>query len=123
MAKDLIRLMHALFLPVAEQLQACCWQPSADVYHGAGRWLFKFDLAGVRPEDVTVSVRGRRLTVRGCRRDWFTEEGCQPYQLEIAYSQFERSIELPCNLEPARIATEYRDGMLLVTIQTEEAQT
>ena len=40
------------------------------------------------------------------------------YQLEIAYSHFERSIELP-NLDPARVATEYRDGMLVVRIQTE----
>jgi HSP20 family protein len=123
MAKDLIRLMHALFLPAAERYRECCWHPAADVYHGADRWLFKLDLAGVRPEDVTVSVRGRQLTVRGCRRDWFVAEGCRPYQLEIAYCEFERSFELPCNLELAHIATEYREGMLLVTIQTEEAQT
>jgi HSP20 family protein len=123
MAQDLIRLMHALFLPAAERFQQCCWQPAADVYHGPSRWLIKFDLAGVRPEDISVSVCGRCLTVRGSRRDRFVTEGCQPYQMEIAYSEFERSLELPCNLEPARIATEYRDGMLLVTIQMEEAQT
>jgi HSP20 family protein len=115
--------MHALFLPSAEQFQECCWRPAADVYHGGSRWLFKFDLAGVRPEDVTVSVRGRWLTVRGCRRDRFVTEGCQPYQLEIAYSQFERTFEMPCDLERAQIATEYRDGMLLVRVQTEEAHT
>jgi HSP20 family protein len=123
MAKDLIRLMHALFLPAAERFQECCWRPAADVYHGGSRWLFKLDLAGVRPEDVTVSVCGRCLSVRGCRRDRVVTEGCQPYQLEIAYSQFERTFEMPCNLDSARIVTEYRDGMLLVTIQTEEAQT
>src|SRR5262249_7421646 len=122
MAQDLIRLMHALFLPAAERFQDCCWQPPADVYRGTSRWVIKFDLAGVRPEDISVSVHGRRLTVRGCRRDSFVSEGCQPFLLEIAYSQFERSIELPCNLEPAHIATEYRDGMLFVTIQMEEAQ-
>src|SRR5262249_37669294 len=120
-AKDLIRLMHALFLPAAERFQECCWRPSADVYRCSDSWVLKFDLAGVRPEDITVSVSGRRLTVQGCRRDWFAEEGRHHYQMEIAYNQFERSLELPCDLESARIATDYRDGMLLITIQTEEA--
>ena len=33
---------------------------------------------------------------------------------------FERSLELPCQLDPARITTEFREGMLLVRIETEE---
>jgi HSP20 family protein len=37
--------------------------------------------------------------------------------MEIAYSRFERSVELPCNLDRADITTEYRDGMLLVRIR------
>ena len=47
------------------------------------------------------------------------EEGCSHYVLEISYSHFERTIELPTNLERARIATEYQYGLLLVRIQTE----
>jgi HSP20 family molecular chaperone IbpA len=39
--------------------------------------------------------------------------------LEIAYSRFERSLDLPCNLQRAAIATDYRDGMLLVHVHTE----
>ena len=60
-----------------------------------------------------------RITVRGTRRDSFIEEGCRCYRLEIAYSQFERSIELPGDLGRARITKEYHEGMLLVRIQTE----
>ena len=37
------------------------WQPSADVYRTRDGWLVKFDLAGVKTEDVTVSMRGRRV--------------------------------------------------------------
>jgi HSP20 family molecular chaperone IbpA len=39
--------------------------------------------------------------------------------MEIAYSDFERSLELPCDLGRADITTEYRDGILLVRIATE----
>ena len=39
--------------------------------------------------------------------------------MEISYSRFERSIDLPINLERCQVETEYRDGMLLVHILTE----
>jgi HSP20 family molecular chaperone IbpA len=60
------------------------------------------------------------LTLRGTRRDWCLEEGQQHFLMEIAYSHFERTIALPCNLEEATITTEHRDGMLLVRIVKEE---
>jgi HSP20 family protein len=111
--------LHSLFLPAARSIHEGPWQPPADVYRSASGWLIKFDLAGIRPDEVVVRVSGRCLTVSGCRRDWVTEEGHSHYRMEIAYSHFERVIELPIDLEPARMATDYRDGMLLVRVQTE----
>lgn len=95
------------------------WQPSADIYRTRNGWLLKFDLAGVRPEDVTVSVRGRRVSVSGVRRDFIAEEGCSYYSMEISYNRFERSLEMPVNLENARITLEARNGLLLVRMVTE----
>lgn len=119
MAKDLIRMMHALFLPEQRDVRGESWAPPADIYRTRAGWLVKLDLAGVRPEDVQLEARGSRLTVRGTRRDCVTEEGCHYYRMEISYSHFERDLELPCPVEEARIATEYRDGMLLVHITPE----
>jgi HSP20 family protein len=118
-ANDLIRLMQSLFVPVAEHFGEVLWRPAADVYQTRYGWLLKFDLAGVRPHDIRLTANGRRLTVAGVRRDCFREEDCCFYRMEIAYSPFERTIDLPCNLESARITTEYQYGMLLVRIQTE----
>jgi HSP20 family protein len=116
MSKDMIRLMHALFLPAAESCQDSPWCPAADVYRGRNGWLVKYELAGVRPEDLELTALGNRLTLRGSRRDSTALEGCHYYQMEIAYSHFERSLTLPCDLERADITTEFRDGMLLVRI-------
>jgi HSP20 family protein len=120
MPPDLERLMQSLFLPAATQVRAVSWRPSVDVYRTPAGWLVKCDLAGVRPEDVRFSVRGSRLTVKGARRDRGVEEGCSCYLMEISYSEFERTLELPADLERARIEAEYRDGMLLVRIQPGE---
>jgi HSP20 family protein len=95
------------------------WQPSADVYRTRDGWLLKFDLAGVRPEDVMVTVRGRRVSVSGVRRDLAVEEGCSYYSMEISYDRFERSLDMPVDLENARITLEARNGLLLVRMNTE----
>src|SRR5262245_59628016 len=118
MSRDLIRLMQSLFTQ-GQLLHEVCWQPSVDVYRTPKGWLLKFDLAGVRPEDVSLEVHGRRLTLRGVRRDWAAEEGCNCYRMEISYNDFERSLELPCDLDQARIGTDFRYGMLLVHLETE----
>jgi HSP20 family protein len=118
MASNYIRFMHSLFLP-AGQSAGGVWQPPADIYQTRHGWLVKFDLAGVRPEDVEVLVQDNRLIVRGARHDWTLEEGCCHYQMEIAYSHFERTVTLPVNLEQAQFQMEHRDGMLLVHIHRE----
>ncbi len=92
------------------------WRPSVDVYRTRGGWLLKFDLAGVRMEDVSVQVQGCRITVSGVRRDLLAEEDASYYSMEIAYSRFERTIELPCHLINPRVALEGRNGLLIVRI-------
>jgi HSP20 family protein len=101
---------------LSDALTEACWQPHVDVYQAGAGWLVKFDLAGVRPSDIQVELSGRRLTVRGERRDWTIREGQQAYSMEIAYNRFERVVQLPLDLEKARLASEYRDGMFLVSI-------
>jgi HSP20 family protein len=121
MAANLDRLLHSLFLPAANMVRDIPWRPSVDVYRTPTGWLIKFDLAGVRAEDLEVQAHGSRLTVRGVRRDHSIEEGCRCYRMEIAYSHFERTVELPADLEHAQIRAEHREGMLLVRIEREEA--
>jgi HSP20 family protein len=107
------------FLPAVTAFAGAGWQPAADVYRTRAGWLVKFDLAGVRPEDIRVEIEGRSLRVQGVRRDWAVEESCCYQRLEIAYSEFARQIDFPTSLEEASISTEYQAGMLLVRIQTQ----
>jgi HSP20 family protein len=112
--------LGCFFLPAGQYFQEVAWRPAADIYRIHRGWLAKFDLPGVRPEDIEVGVRHRRLSIQGVRRDWLEEEGLHHYSLEISYSPFERQIEFPESLEQAEIETEYRAGMLLVRILRKE---
>jgi HSP20 family protein len=119
MARDQIHGIRRLFLTLGETGQTAPWRPLVDVYRTRNGWLVKADLAGVRPGDIELSVHGTRLTIGGVRRDWTLDEGCCHYRLEISYSRFERTIDLPEDLERADISSEFREGMLLVHIHNE----
>jgi HSP20 family protein len=112
------RFLSTLRHLVQPEYQNPHWRPSVDIYRTEGAWVLKFDLAGVKQENLRVAVQGRRVIVSGDRRDWSIAEGCRAYQMEISYSQFERSVELPDDLDAASCQHEYRDGMLLVTVRT-----
>src|SRR3954470_2063987 len=108
MSKDLIRLMNALFFPGVEARPETPWQPHLDVYRTADGWLVKFELAGVRAEDIDLQVLGGRMKLTGVRRDCLREEARKSglpapvhYRMEIAYSRFERTLEMSCDLKRA----------------------
>jgi HSP20 family protein len=99
-------------------LRSCFWSPRADVYRTPTGWLLKFDLAGVDPGDVRVEANRSEIQVSGVRRDHFAERGFRHHSMEISYSRFERRLRLPEDCEIASVKTEYREGMLLVTVDT-----
>lgn len=90
------------------------WQPAADIYRTPEGWKIKFDLAGVRLDDIDVLVADDKLIVRGVRRDSVMTEGWSYYQLEITYSRFERVLRIPCDLSRAELRTEFMDGWLIL---------
>ncbi len=116
MSKQMRNLQSLLQETAAANSKEACWRPPVDIYRAKAAWLVKFDLAGVRKEDIQVVLDGKRLTVRGIRRDMTILDGQRAYSMEIAYNRFERTVEVPVNVEAARFASDYRDGMFLLTI-------
>lgn len=97
------------------------WQPPVDVYRVANGWLLKFELAGVSPDDLSVTLQGSRVIVHGVRLDTCLESGCSVHQMEIAYNVFERTVDLPGDVRHATLRSEYSHGMLIVRITLEPA--
>lgn len=90
------------------------WQPAVDIYRCPEGWKIKFDLAGVKLEDVQVLIAEDKLIVRGVRRDTVITEGWSYHQLEITYSRFERILKIPCDLSRSEIQSESKDGWLIL---------
>jgi HSP20 family protein len=92
------------------------WNPAADVYRSADGWVVKMDLAGICADDLAIEVLQSSLRIRGCRRDTFVRDGYTYQQMEITYSQFEKTIQFPRSIEEASLEHDYRDGYLIVNL-------
>lgn len=112
------RSTQVLFIGIDQSAARDIWEPAADVFQADEGWVVKLELPGIRHEDVTVAVLGRRLIIAGQRRDCPCAEHATHLRMEIAYGPFERSIELPEELHRAQIRTEYLDGMLIIRVRT-----
>lgn len=96
------------------------WEPATDIYRTGDGWVVKLDLAGVDPDELTVQIHDQSILITGTRRDRTLREGVTHYQMEITYSRFERTINLPCDLAHARLVTDYQHGLLILTFLTGE---
>ena len=116
MTRDNLKQMPVVFAAALHRSGEAAWQPAADIYRTRTGWLVKYDLAGVKIEDIEAIVAGSQITIRGFRRDWRLEDGCSHYSMEISYNRFERTLELPCDLAGAQLQIEGREGILLVRL-------
>jgi HSP20 family protein len=78
-----------------------------------------FDLPGVDPATIDVTVERNVLTVRA-ERSWSRQEGDQVVISERGHGKFVRRLFLSKGLDGDRISANYHDGVLTVTIPVSE---
>lgn len=74
-------------------------------------------VAGVRAEDVALSVSGDMLTIRGMRR---APEGSAErayIHRECHWGSFSRSLILPCQVDVTSSQALFQNGILTITLQ------
>jgi HSP20 family protein len=95
-------------------------RPPTDLCSTTNGWLIKMELAGVRPEDVSIDIKGSVLHIHGSRRDRTCDEVTGHHNMEIAYQPFYRSVELPQPVTASQVSVDFRDGMMLLRVQYSE---
>jgi HSP20 family protein len=86
-----------------------------DAYRRGDRFLVHFDLPGVNPDSVELTVEKNVLQVRA-ERSWARQEGDEVVVSERPQGSFTRQLFLGEGLDPNRIEASYDQGVLTVTI-------
>ncbi len=109
------RVMHAT-LSERCSVSGTCWRPLVDMLETPDAYIIRAELPGVGLDNISIELKNRRLTISG-QRPFQSEPTLAAYlSLERVHGAFERSFNLPGDVDEEAIKAKYTDGMLEVYI-------
>ena len=91
-------------------------QLTIDVYQTDNDIVIKSTIAGVKPEDLDVSINNDMVTIRGERKneEQLSEENY--YYQECYWGSFSRSVILPIDVVSEKIEASMKNGILTIRL-------
>lgn len=91
-------------------------QLTIDVYQTDNEIVIKSTIAGVKPEDLDVSINNDMVTIRGDRRNDEVVEGENYYYQECYWGTFSRSVILPVEVIADKAEAQMKNGILTIRL-------
>ncbi|MGI8423952.1 MAG: Hsp20/alpha crystallin family protein [Chloroflexota bacterium] len=85
------------------------------VYEGDGRLMVAAPMPGLEPQDISVAVKGDRVTIHGALRGPHQEDR-DPSVAEWAIGPYHRDLTLPQSVDGARANATYGNGVLVLVL-------
>jgi len=92
------------------------WIPNTDVYETETGLVVKVELAGMKSENLEITVEGHRLRISGSRPDLCRAHKCNFLVMEINYGPFESVLELPAGYDLSLAKAIYVNGFLRIDV-------
>jgi HSP20 family protein len=88
-------------------------QLKMDVTRSDEGYVVKVEMPGVKKEDIHVTVDGSQVTISGeVKRESEEKQDEQVIRSERYYGKVARSFTLPQDIDEAKVAAQYNDGVL-----------
>ena len=97
------------------------WAPSVDIYETENELVLKADLPDVDLKDIDVRVENQTLSISGERKFENADTGKGYHRMERNYGHFTRSFAVPNSFDTEKIAADYKNGVLSVSLPKKEA--
>jgi HSP20 family protein len=78
------------------------------------------ELAGVRPEDIDITLEDNKLILRGERKIPAEEKVVGYHRREREAGSFRRLVRLPDRLDASKVEAVFKDGILTITLAKPE---
>jgi len=97
------------------------WSPAVDILETEDALVLRADLPDVKVEDVDVRVENNTLTLSG-KRNFNKDENVKGWhRIERSYGEFVRSFEVPSTVDTEKVAADYKNGVLTISLPKKEA--
>ncbi len=90
--------------------------PPADVEEYTDRFVLKFDVAGVDPSAIDITLENGVLSISGQREKEPAADGCERARVERPFGRFHRRFTLPDTVDAAAVRAAGRNGVLEIVI-------
>jgi HSP20 family protein len=110
------RFFEPDFMPAVSVFGRGKWGPKLDVSEGRKNIIVKAEIPGIEAKDLDISIDGRLLNIRGEKKQEQTEEEETYYRAERSYGYFNRTIELPSEVDPNKVDASYKKGILKIKL-------
>lgn len=91
-------------------------QLTIDVYQTPSDIIIESAIAGVKPEDIDISVSNDSITIRGERRREHEVKEKDYYYQECYWGRFSRSVIFPQEVDPESASVAFKNGILTVRL-------
>jgi len=91
-------------------------QLTIDVYQTENEIVIKSTIAGVKPEDLDVSINNDMVTIKGERRNDEEVSGENYYYQECYWGSFSRSVVLPVDVIADKAEASLKNGILTIRL-------
>ena len=89
-------------------------QLTVDVYQTPTHIVVQAPMAGVKPDDIYVSINNDMITIRGKRQQKHDVGGDDYYYREVFWGPFSRSVLMPSEVDSNRTEASFKHGLLTV---------
>lgn len=90
---------------------------AVDVYETSSDIILQTMVAGVRPEDLEVTISRDMITIKGKREESRNVNEENYFTKELYWGKFSRTVLLPQEVEPEEVEATEKHGLLTVKIQ------
>ncbi len=90
---------------------------AVDVYQTSGDIVVQTFVAGVKPEDLELSIARDMITIKGHREEGRAIDESNYFAKELYWGKFSRTISLPAEVEPEEVEATEKHGLLTVKIK------
>jgi HSP20 family protein len=97
-------------------------QLSLDIFHLEKELVILAPIAGVKEEDITISITDDVLVIRGMRQQKFDIPEENYYTKECFWGNFSRSIVLPLEADTKNISAKFDNNVLEIHIPKGEVE-
>ena len=111
------RFFEPDFMPAVSVFGRGKWGPKLDVSERRKNIIIKAEIPGIEAKDLDISIDGRLLNIRGQKKQEQTEEEETYYRVERSYGYFNRTIELPAEVDPDEVDASYKKGLLKIKLR------